>query len=104
MASSARNVKIMVACGSGIATSMHVAVILREKLEEAKLYATIDGCSVNELPYRSGGYDIIVSTAQVPFEMKQAVFNAVPILTGIGEEKVIADILAKVREIGASVD
>ena len=93
-----RNIKIMVACGSGIATSMHVAVILREKLEEVKLNATIDGCSVNELSDRAGGYDIIVSTAQVP-KMPQAVFNAVPILTGVGDDEVIADIIAKVREL-----
>jgi len=93
-----KNIKIMVACGSGIATSMHVAVILREKLAEAKLNATIDGCSVNELADRTGGYDIIVSTAQVP-EMPQTVFNAVPILTGVGDDEVIADILAKVREL-----
>ena len=99
MAGSGKNVKIMVACGSGIATSMHVAVVLREKLAEAKLNATIDGCSVNELPDRSGGYDIIVSTAQVPFEMAQAVFNAVPILSGIGEDEVIEGILTKVREL-----
>ena len=99
MAGITRNAKIMVACGSGIATSMHVAVILREKLAEAKLNATIDGCSVNELPDRAGGYDIIVSTAQVPFKMNQTVFNAVPILTGIGDDEVIASILAKVREL-----
>jgi len=99
MAGLTKNVKIMVACGSGIATSMHVAVILREKLAEAKLNATIDGCSVNELPDRTGGYDIIVSTAQVPFEINKTVFNAVPILSGIGDEEVIAGILAKVREL-----
>jgi len=94
-----KSVRIMVACGSGIATSMHVVVTLKEKLAAAKLNVTIDSCSVNELLDRSTGYDIIVSTAQVSFDVKQVVFNAIPILTGIGEDELLADIIAKVLEL-----
>jgi len=94
-----RKVKIIVSCGSGVATSMHVAVKLREYLESKGLSVVIDGCSVNELPYRSQGYDMVVSVAQVPFTIDKPVFNAIPILTGMGEEQLLVKIEAKVREI-----
>ena len=95
----ARTVKVMVACGSGIATSMHVVMVLKEKFAEAKLNVTVDSCSVNELQDRTSGYDIIVTTAKFSFEVEQTVFNAVPILTGIGEEEVVANIIEKIREL-----
>ncbi|MGE5483604.1 MAG: PTS sugar transporter subunit IIB [Ignavibacteriales bacterium] len=94
-----RTVRILVSCGSGVATSMHVAVKLREEATKAGLRVSVDGCSVNELPYRSGSYDVIVSTAQVPFDLAKPVFNAVPFLTGLGEEPLLVRILNTVREI-----
>lgn len=95
-----RIVKIMVACGSGVATSMHVASIIKEYLDLEKLSVSIDGTSVNSLQTRISGVDLIVSTAQVPFSTEGIeVINAVPILTGIGREEVLAQIAKKVREL-----
>jgi PTS system galactitol-specific IIB component len=96
-----RSVKIMLSCGSGVATSMHVAVKVKEYMEKLGLKVIIDGCSVNELPYRAKSYDIIVSTAQVPFDLGKPVFNAVPILTGIGEEQLMEKIAELVKEISS---
>jgi PTS system galactitol-specific IIB component len=96
-----KKVKILVVCGSGVATSMHVAYKLRDYLEKEKLNVSIDGCGNNELPYRAGNYDIIVSNAQVTIETSQPVFSAVPLLTGIGEKEVVAQIAEAVRKIGA---
>ncbi|NPV43829.1 MAG: PTS sugar transporter subunit IIB [Firmicutes bacterium] len=93
-----KSVKILVACGSGVATSMHVAVKLKESMKKAGLKVIVDGCSVSELPYRSGSYDIIVSNAQVPFKLDKPVFNAVPILTGIGEDELIEKIIKTAKE------
>jgi PTS system galactitol-specific IIB component len=102
MAENLRPVKIMVACGSGIATSMSVAMALKEKLAERKLNVEISSCGVNELLYRTEGSDLIVCTAQVPFETKQPVVNAVPFLTGIGEQETVEKIVELIREINAS--
>jgi len=99
MPETSREIKLMVSCGSGIATSMVVVVKLKEKFAAEKLKVRIDTCSVNELSDRLGGYDIIVSTAKIPFNTTQAVFNAVPILTGVGEDALIASIIDKVKEL-----
>lgn len=95
-----KKVKILVVCGSGVATSMHVAYKLRNYLEKEKLNVNIDGCGNNELPYRAGNYDIIVSNTQVTIETNKPVFSAVPLLTGIGEKEVVEQIAQAVREIG----
>ena len=95
----AKTVKILVACGSGIATSMLVACVVREYMEQQKLSVSIDGTSVNNIPFRLTGNDIIISSAQVPFNTGLPVFNALPILTNRGREELLEAIAAKVREL-----
>jgi|LFRM01.1.fsa_nt_gb PTS system galactitol-specific IIB component len=96
-----KRVKILVVCGSGVATSMHAAYKLRDYLEKENLLnVSIDGCGNNELPYRADSYDIIVSNAQVTVNLDKPVFSAVPLLTGIGEEELVRQIADAVREIG----
>jgi len=95
-------IKILVVCGSGVATSMHVAYNLRRYFEEEKLDVSIDGAGNNELPYRIDNYDIIVSNTQVTVETNKPVFNSVPLLTGIGKEALVAEIIAKVKSMQAN--
>lgn len=96
-----RSVKIMIACGSGVATSMLAASIVKERLESERIPFGIDSTSVNSLPTRLTGVDIIVASCQVPFDTEGiAVFNAVPILTGIGRDELLDQIVAKAKEIG----
>lgn len=95
-----KKVKILVVCGSGVATSMHAAYKLREYLEKENLNVSIDGCGNNELPYRADSYDIIVSNAQVTVDLGKPVFSAVPLLTGIGEKELVQQIADTVRKIG----
>ncbi|MDY6868058.1 MAG: PTS sugar transporter subunit IIB [Chloroflexota bacterium] len=92
-------VRILVVCGSGVATSMHVAYKLREYFKEEKIPAVIDGAGNNELAGRIGNYDIVVSNAQVTVKTDKPVFNAVPFLTGIGEKDLIAKIIERAKEI-----
>lgn len=92
-------VRILVVCGSGVATSMHVVYKLREYLEKEHISAVIDGAGNNELPGRIGGYDIILSNAQVTVKTDKPVFNAVPFLTGIGEKELAAKVIDTVKKI-----
>ncbi len=92
-------VRILVVCGSGVATSMHVAYKLREYFKEEKIPAVIDGAGNNELAGRIGNYDMVVSNAQVTVKTDKPVFNAVPFLTGIGEKDLAAKIIEKAKEI-----
>ena len=93
-------VNIVVVCGSGVAMAMHAAYKLREYLDKEKLYdVRIDGSGNNELAGRIASYDIIVSNAQVTVQTDKPIFSAIPLITGVGEEDMVKQIIAKVKEI-----
>ena len=94
-------VRILVVCGSGVATSMHAAYKLREYFEKEKLPVVIDGAGNNELAGRIGSYDIIISNTMVTVKTEKPVFNAIPLLTGIGEKELVAKVIQAAREIQA---
>jgi PTS system galactitol-specific IIB component len=94
-------VKILVVCGSGVATSMTAAFKLREYLEEQKVPAVIDGAGNNELDMREGAYDIIISNTIVTTKTNKPVFNAVPLLTGIGEKELVTQVIEAAKKIQA---
>ena len=99
-----RSFKIVVACGTGIATSTHVAIKLKEMLaSRGKDRVDIVQCRVPEIPAYSENADLVVSTAQVPFDLKIPVFtSAIAFLTGIGMDEVVDEIAAKLDEIAAN--
>lgn len=92
-------VKILVVCGSGVATSMHAAYKLREKMEEQKIPVHIDGAGNNELAARGPNYDIILSNTIVTVKFDKPVFSAIPLLTGVGEKELVEQVIAAAREI-----
>ena len=94
-------VKILVVCGSGVATSMHVAFKLREYLDQERLSAVIDGAGNNELDARAEAYDIIISNTMVTAKTDRPVFSAVPLLTGIGEKELVNQVIEAVKKIQA---
>jgi PTS system galactitol-specific IIB component len=81
--------KIVVACGTAIATSTHVAIKVKEFLEERGLQVQTIQCRVTEVPNLALDADLVISTAQVPFDLDIPVVDGIPFLTGIGIKEVI---------------
>jgi len=46
-------------------------------------------CRVTEVPSLAPDADLIISTAQVPFDIDIPILDGIPFLTGIGTEEVI---------------
>lgn len=92
--------KIVVACGTAIATSTHVSLKLQEELEKRGLKIHTVQCRVSEVMDMVSGASAIVATSQVPFDTGVPVFDGVPFLTGIGLEEVIDRIEQTLREKG----
>lgn len=84
--------KIIISCGSGIATSTMAAVAVKCILESLNKDMTIIKCSVQEIQSHIDGAILIVSTAQVPFKTDIPVVSGVPFLTGVGKDKTIKEI------------
>ncbi|MBX3048112.1 MAG: PTS sugar transporter subunit IIB [Anaerolineales bacterium] len=85
-----RALRIVVACGTGIATSTHVAIKIQEMLAARGVPVETVQCRVPEVPHKLSGADAVVATAQVPYDDVQIpTLSGLPFLTGIGEEEVI---------------
>lgn len=85
----ARPYRIIVACGTAIATSTHVSMKVKEVLAERGLKVRTIQCRVPEVPDYADEADLVVSTAQVPYELDIPVIDGVPFLSGVGMEEVV---------------
>ena len=85
--------KIMVACGTGIATSTVVVNKMGNLLKERGIDVDIQQCKVGELPYKSDKVDIIVTTTAYTSKDNIPVIVAVSFLTGIGVDKDLEKII-----------
>ncbi len=88
--------KVLVACGTGIATSTVVANKVKTVLKEQGIDVEVLQCKVSELSYKAEGVDLIVTTTPYNNTKNIPVVVVVSFLTGIGIEadvKKIVDIL-----------
>lgn len=76
--------KILVACGTAIATSTVVAKKLEEKLAARGIAVAIDQCKASEVGSKAAGYDLIVSTTEVDDTQGKPIVRTLSFLTGIG--------------------
>jgi PTS system galactitol-specific IIB component len=76
--------KILVACGTAIATSTVVAKKLEEKLRARKIDVTIDQCKASEVGSRVANYDLVVSTTEVDTTGGKPHLRTLSFLTGVG--------------------
>ena len=88
---------LMVVCGSGIATSTVVEGKIRDfldskgVLDKVKMYKGNIAEQINHIDE----YDAFVSTTVVPDDVKDKVISDLPVLTGVGADKVYDEILNK---------
>ncbi len=76
--------KILVACGTAIATSTVVAKKLEEMLKARGIDVKIDQCKASEVEARAANYDVIVSTTEVTGTAGKPLIRTLSFLTGIG--------------------
>ncbi len=90
--------KILVACGTAIATSTVVAKKLEEKLRGRGIAVAIDQCKASEVGSKAGGYDLIVSTTEVDDTRGKPHLRTLSFLTGVGID---ADVEKIAKLLGA---
>ncbi|ALS00505.1 PTS galactitol transporter subunit IIB [Enterococcus silesiacus] len=92
--------KMLIMCGTGVATSTIVTNKVKEWLKakgyenDVRLYQSKVADEMN----RIDDYDIIVSTTVVPDKIKDKIIMGLPLLTGMGTEEMYQEIEAKIKE------
>ncbi|MCM3568983.1 PTS sugar transporter subunit IIB [Neobacillus mesonae] len=92
-----KKIRVLISCGSGIATSTVIANRVKEVCESNGYPVSIDQVKIVEVEKRASEFDLIVSSAQVPSSVKTPSVIAINYLTGINKEQTdqkILDILA----------
>jgi PTS system galactitol-specific IIB component len=84
--------KVLVICGTGVATSTVVALKLKDYLAAERMQVAITQGKVMDLVQGIEGYDLIVSTTPIPDSVKIPVIQGLSFLTGIGIEKTLGEI------------
>ncbi|WP_213974569.1 PTS sugar transporter subunit IIB [Tepidanaerobacter acetatoxydans] len=84
---------VLVACGTGIATSTVVAERVKKIIEENAINSDVVQCKMSEVASRENEADLLVTTSILPKAYKIPVVNAMAYLTGMGVEKLDQQIL-----------
>jgi PTS system galactitol-specific IIB component len=90
--------KILVACGTAIATSTVVAKKLEERLRARGISVVIDQCKASEVGAKAAVYDLIVSTTEIDDPKGKPHIRTLSFLTGMGID---ADVEKIVKLLGS---
>lgn len=85
--------RILVACGTAIATSTVVARKIEEELGKRGIPIETTQCKAAEVPSKVEGHDLVVTTTFVSGTGDVPVIHSVSFLTGVGVDDDIAKIV-----------
>ena len=87
--------RILVACGTSIATATHAANATKEIAKEAGVEVDIAQCTSAEIRFKIQTFppDVIIAMTPVPDDLGVPVFSGVPFLSGVGLDQLKADLL-----------
>ncbi len=90
-----KEIRGLVVCADGVATSTIVLVALREGLEDMRVEADLQQGRVLDAgrTTKDGNFDFVISTAGTALEdVNIPIISGVPLLTGIGKDQVFEQI------------
>lgn len=79
--------KILVACGTGMATSTMISEKIRNIMEEAGIDCTITQCILSEIRSNAANVDVVVTSMKIDEEYGIPVLLGTAFLTGMNEEE-----------------
>jgi galactitol PTS system EIIB component len=89
--------RILVACGSALATSTVILRKLKKALSEKGIAVELDQCKAEDLERKANDFDLIVSTTIIDRQIDIPIVYSVAFLTGQGIEQDLEKIIAKLE-------
>ena len=94
-------VNILVACGSGVATSTVAQEAVKEICEDAGINAKIIKSTMSEIPSKQDDVDLILVTTNYRKKVNKPLIKVFGLISGIGMDKIAEDIIKACKEIMA---
>ncbi len=85
--------RIIVACGSGVATSQTVASKVNRLLKDRGIDCTVEAVDIKSLAHEIKSADGYISIVKTDQEFDVPVFNGVAFLTGFGQDEELEKII-----------
>ncbi|WP_027586368.1 PTS sugar transporter subunit IIB [Acidipropionibacterium thoenii] len=95
----ANEVKILIACGSGIATSTVAQEKVKEILKEAKIPAKITKGTVGQLAALQDSVDVIMLTTRYGKPLTKPMVQVFGLISGINEDAIKQEIVDTCRKV-----
>ena len=91
--------RVLLACGTAVATSTVVHHRFIEAMKKRGLEGkyTTSVCKIAEIPSKVAGFDILITNAKAPPGIEIPTFNGLPLLTGIGAERVYDEVAELIK-------
>lgn len=91
-------VRVIVACGSGVATSQTVASKVNRMLKEAKVDATVEAVDLKSVDRYISGSAAYITIVKNKKEYPIPVINGLAFLTGVGKDKEFEKLVKAIKE------
>ncbi|MDD4371061.1 MAG: PTS sugar transporter subunit IIB [Anaerostipes sp.] len=98
-----RPIKVMVACGSGIATSTVAANAIKEIFDEVGIDVNLIKGTVSEIATKADEVDIVFATNCYREKISCPIVNVTAFLTGIKREKKVAEIKEIILDLNETI-
>ena len=95
----ANEVKILVACGSGVATSTVAQVAVKKILADANIPGKILKGSMSEIPLKQNDVDLILTTTNYRKPLEKPCISVFGLISGINEGKIKQSIIDECHKI-----
>jgi len=91
--------RVLIACGTSIATATVVAVKVKDIAKEAGIAVKVVQCKAAEIRGRIATFNphVIVATTPVPQDLGVPVFSGIPFLSGVGMDELQAQIVEALK-------
>ncbi|KPG74231.1 PTS sugar transporter subunit IIB [Enterococcus sp. RIT-PI-f] len=94
-----KKIRVLVACGAGIATSTVVMKKVEELFKRRNIPVDIVQIKISEAAAKQDQADLLISTTMLPTSYKIPAIKAMAFLTGIGTEKLENEIIEVVKNM-----
>lgn len=98
----AKDIKILVACGSGVATSTIAQEAVKEIAEKAGIKAKIVKGTIAEVPAKQKDVDLILTTANYRQPLEKPYMSVFGLVSGVGRantEKKLEELMKQIAEV-----
>lgn len=94
-------VNVMVACGSGVATSTIAQEEVKKIAQEAGVQVKILKGTIAEVPTKQADVDLVLTTANYRKPLEKPYMSVFGLVSGVGADKVRKELAALLKKIQA---